>query len=116
MDLTHAELIVESDEDLEIFSSLCAGFDDRGNLVIELDFDDLTSRHRKHLTYAILDGDETKILADSLHIPPQDIPARLRERFQCQWPIPVPSEVGDTFRDILNFIIDCGAKYRLREE
>ena len=75
MQLTEEELLVESDEDLEIGASLSVGLDDRNRMVVQLE-------------YVYYD----------------DHPV-----------LPPPSYVKGQFKEVLDFLIDCGARYRLYE-
>lgn len=115
MQLTEEELLVESDEDLEIVSSLSAGLDDRKRLVVQLEFVDYENHRRDNTLYALLDQEETQTMADRLHVPPAELPATLRVHFGDHPLLPTPSYVRGLFKEVLDFIIDCGARYRLHE-
>ena len=64
MQLTEEELLVESDEDLEIGASLSVGLDDRNRMVVQLEYVYYDDHRRDNTLYALLDQEETTTLAD----------------------------------------------------
>ena len=110
---------MESDDDLEIWSSLEIGFDYRDALIVRLDFADYDDHTRDNVLYAVVDADEVPIMVDHLRkvdvVPTADLPKAIAERCAGH-PVPVPpSYVRSAFKEVLDCIIDCGARYRLRE-
>ena len=70
MQLTEEELLVESDEDLEIGASLSVGLDDRNRMVVQLEYVYYDDHRRDNTLYALLDQEETTTLADRLTFRP----------------------------------------------
>lgn len=115
MQLTEEELLVESDEDLEIGASLSVGLDDRNRMVVQLEYVYYDDHRRDNTLYALLDQEETTTLADRLHVSTAELPATLRKHFDDHPVLPPPSYVKGQFKEVLDFLIDCGARYRLYE-
>lgn len=111
---TLKEVIVESHDDIEIWSSIIIWESPRKELIIQLEFIDYDNHERDHSIYATIDPDEATTMARSLHIDPDSVPRAIFERFGDTSNTTVPSKVEATFQEILNFILDCGARYRLK--
>ena len=109
MQLTEEELLVESDEDLEIGASLSVGLDDRNRMVVQLEYVYYDDHRRDNTLYALLDQEETTTLADRLHVSTAELPATLRKHFDDHPVLPPPSYVKGQFKKVLDFLIDCGA-------
>ena len=107
-------IIVESDNDLEIVGTIVSGFDYLNNLVVEYGFEDYRSGGKDYSYYAIIDEDDAKVMAKHLKVPLSSLPKVLYDEFGSFSDILVPSEVEGIFSDILNFVLDCGAKYKLK--
>lgn len=114
--LTLKQVIVESNDDLEIWSSITVWESPRQELIVQLEFIDYDNRDRDRKTFATLDRDETRLLADQLHLSAEALPQALFDRYGDTSNSAVPSEVEALFQEILNFILDHGARYRLTQE
>ncbi|HJB72143.1 hypothetical protein [Barnesiella sp. ET7] len=114
--LTLKQVIVESHDDLEIWSSITVWEGARQELVIQLEFTDYDDPDRETKTSATLDRDEAATLAKHLHITAEALPQALFDRYGDTSNLAVPSEVEALFQEILNFILDHGARYRLTQE
>lgn len=114
--LTLKQVITESNDDLEIWSSITVWESPRQELIVQLEFIDYTDRERDRKTFATLDRDETHLLAERLHLSPEALPQALFDRYGDTSNTAVPSEVEALFQEILNFILDHGARYRLTQE
>ena len=98
MQLTEEELLVESDEDLEIGASLSVGLDDRNRMVVQLEYVYYDDHRRDNILYALLDQEETTTLADRLHVSTAELPATLRKHFDDHPVLPPPSYVKGQFK------------------
>ena len=108
-------IIVESDNDLEIVGTIVSGFDYLNNLIVEYRFEDYRSCGKDYSYSAIIDEDDAKVMARYLNVPLSSLPKVLYDKFGCPFSdILVPSEVEGIFGDILNFVLDCGARYKLK--
>lgn len=114
--LTLKQVIVESNDDLEIWSSITVWESPRQELVLQLEFIDYDDRDRDTKTFATFDRDETALLAERLHIAPEVLPQALFDRYGDTSNTAVPSEVEALFHEIINFTLDHGARYRLTRE
>lgn len=114
--LTLKQVIVESNDDLEIGSSITVWESPRKELVVQLDFIDYDDRERDNKVLATLDRDETTLLANRLHLDIGALPTVLFERYGDTSNRAVPSEVEARFQEILNFLLDQGVRYRLTRE
>ena len=108
-------IIVESDNDLEIVGTIVSGFDYLNNLVVEYGFEDYRIGGKDYSYSAVIDEDDAKVMARHLKVPLSSLPQVLYDKFGCSFSeILVPSEVVGIFGDILKFVLDCGAKYKLK--
>lgn len=114
--LSGGEVIVESNDDLEIWSSIVVAFDIYGNLEVTLEFIDYTNHKYDTCVCAMVEKNELQILEKSLHVEICNIPQLLFHRFGDVSNKAVPSEVRKIFQDILEFLLDCGVRYHLKEE
>ena len=111
-----------SDEDCQIMTYLLIGTNIHDELVICLEKEDggwdypegmyYTPERR---TYAILDADNMLVMAKKLRVEVKDLSTYLYRKFRYGGYISHSSGVYREFQRILNFILDCGAKYRLKE-
>ena len=113
--LTSEIIIVDSDNDLEIVGTIVSGFDYLNNLVVKYCFEDYRRGGKDYCYSAVIDEYEAKVMAKYLKVPLSSLPQTLYDEFSCSFSeILVPSEVEGIFSDILNFVLDCGAKYKLK--
>ena len=63
---------------------------------------------------AIVDQENTLMMANHLHVEVDDLINVLCEEFWDHRPSAHTCDAEDCFADILDFILDCGAKYKLK--
>lgn len=115
------KLVMSSHEDYQIMADIFIGYDVLENLVIRLCVHDegdgyptgtvFTSREE---TKAIIDKEEVKTLARRLKIPPSALKNYLYEGFKVRGYISSTDYVTASFSNMLNYILDQGGKYRLK--
>ena len=115
------QLLMESDEDCQIYATINIGDDDNGGLAIQLDDNDGGwdypegfSYESNKCTIATVDADELNIMASYLNISKQNVKAHLLKEFGDHGYISSPSYVRACFKEILDYILDCGAKYKFK--
>lgn len=115
------QLLMESDEDAQINATIYIEEDDSGSLSIQLeeydggwDYPEGISYEPSKCTTATVDADELNIMASYLNISKQDVMAHLLKKFSNHGYISYPSYVRACFKEILEYILDCGAKYKLK--
>ncbi|HIZ25559.1 MAG TPA: hypothetical protein H9969_00625 [Candidatus Barnesiella merdipullorum] len=113
---TLRQVIIESNDDIELWSSITVWEGPRHELAIQLEFIDHDDHTRDHKITATLDRDKAALLADRLGITPEAVPQTLFDRYGDTSNTSVPSGVEALFEEILNFILDHGARYRLIRE
>lgn len=113
--LTSEKIIVESDGGIEIVATIVAGFDYLNNLVVQYDLEDYREGEKDYTYSAIVDEDDAKVMAKRLKVAYTDLPKALDDEFGDTTDLLVPSEVEAVYKDILDFILDCGAKYKLKQ-
>lgn len=114
--LTTKTLIAESDSDMEFVASIVVGFDYLNNFVVQYLFEDYRENGRDWERSAIVDEDDAKRMAQRLRVPLAALPKIIYDRFNDFSGISVPSEVEGTFKEILDFILDCGARFRFKKK
>ena len=107
------ELIIDSDGDMLIGSGIVAGFDDEKNFAVVLDYTDYETGYNRK-TWAVVEKEDALAMADYLKVRLTSLPQEILERFGDSSDIAVPSEVEAVFKEILDFIIACGVRYRLK--
>lgn len=106
------EIIVESDSDLEIVSTVAVGFDDDKNFVVELEMNDYESRRGNQRHWAVVEKEDALMLADYLKVKLTVLPKVFDEKFGESGAF-VLSYVEARFKEILDFLLDCGVHYQL---
>ena len=109
------ELIMDSDGDMLIGSGIVAGFDDEKNFAVVLDYTDYETGYNRK-TWAVVEKEDALAMADYLKVRLTSLPQEILERFGDSSDIAVPSEVEAVFKEILDFIIACGVRYRLKKD
>lgn len=111
--ITSGMTIIESDEDLEIVSTIAAEYNSKNNLVIEyycINYE----KKRKRIDYtATVDKANTEKLAKHLNINPINLPQVIYDEFGDSTGASRLSDIEFVFKEILDFILDCGVKYKL---
>lgn len=114
-------LLMESDDDCQIIANIVIGYDVRGNLVIQLgvydDGGDYPEGFRfvsKDETTATIDVDDLEVMAAHLKLSKGEVLSHLLDEFGRSGYIARTSYVKDCFKEILEYILDCGAKYNLK--
>lgn len=107
------ELIIDSDGDMLIGSGIVAGFDDEKNFAVVLDYTDYETGYNRK-TWAVVEKEDALAMADCLKVRLTSLPQEIRKRFGDSNDMSVPSEVEALFKEILDFIISCGVRYRLK--
>lgn len=107
-------LIAESDGDMEIGAFIEAGFDILGNFIVKLSCTDYEYSKYDYEQSVVLDSDEYAKLARYLRVPCQELPVALGERCGDRSSLLVPSDVRSIFKDIIELILDSGARYKLK--
>ncbi len=114
--LTLEEVIIESDDDLAIWSSIVVGFDISKNLVIRLEHIDYEAHENDYTLAAAIEKDDAFRMACFLHVKLTYLPRFLFEKFGTNFPLSVPSEVERLFKSMLDFVLDCGEHYKLKRQ
>lgn len=107
------EIIVESNGDLETVSTVVVGFDDDKNFVVELETNDYESRRGNQRLWAVVEKEDALMLADYLNVKLTALPKVFDEKFG-EPGVFVLSYVEARFKEILDFILDCGIHYQFK--
>lgn len=112
-------LLMESDGDSLLVASLVIGYDILDRLTVRLcitdyDCETVSSRYAcEKVTSASLDDDCIRLLASRFRIPVAEVPDLLVRKFRYGRYVSRTGAVRRQFKNILEFILDCGGKYRL---
>lgn len=115
-ELSSSVMVAESDEDMEIGASVVAGIDRYGNLVVGMDFIDYEDHGRDYEQHAIVERELAEAMARRLGTRMERLPRLLADRCGDDSRILVPSQVEAVFQQTLEFMLDYGARYRLRRD
>lgn len=110
------EVIIESNDDLEIWSSIVVGFDVAKSLVIRWDYIDYDEHEYDFRQDAVIYKDDAFKISCFLHTKLTDLPNFLFNEFGEPSNRFVPSEVEGLFKSILDFILDSGGHYILKRQ
>lgn len=110
------QLVVSSDDDLEIWAGITVGYDDDKNFVIELAFEDYEDNSRNKVTRAVLDKHNTCLLCDRLGTSILKLPETIAERFNDRYPSYVPSQINAAFGEMLDFLLSERVRFTIQED
>ncbi len=108
------ELIMESDNDLPICSLITASFDGLQGLAVTLEHEDYEEPEYAYQVQATVGKEDVRLMAQNLGVSPPSLPSFLSSRFGNTSGTIAPSEAEAVFKEILDFILDCGARYHLK--
>lgn len=113
------ELIISSDDDAPIMSSITIGETIRGELALCLEDhyngdDDYFSIDENELTSVVfvIDPYELPIMAKRIGIPTGEVRNHLIEKFSDGGYISRRDYIQEVFQEMLNYVLDNGGKYR----
>lgn len=116
------KIVMSSHEEYQTMAEISIGYDVLENLVIRLCVYDEGDSYPAGVTFtardetkAIIEKDEIKSMACRLDIPPSTVMNHLYEGFKVRGYISTTSYVTASFSNMLNYILDQGAKYRLKQ-
>lgn len=107
--------IVESNCEIEIFSSICVAWDILGNFIISLEYENYDYPRRNYTKKVKIDADDIDRVCKYLKTTKEQLPDALGEKFKYPYNLLVPSEVEGVFGEIIDMIIDSGVQYKLYE-
>lgn len=113
-DYALAEIIVESNDDLEIWSSIIVGFDDEKNLVVQLEYINYDDHEEDYVQKAVVDKMGAFLLAQQLRVALTDLPSALQKRFVVNHNAYVPSQVKTLFHEIVAFLRENRVVYVMK--
>ncbi len=109
----YSKVIAESDGDLPFGDCVSADINYRNELVIEYIVTDYRTEI-EHRTLAVVDREDTVKMAEYLGVKPEEIPISVFEECGDSSGVCTPSQVKGIFKDVLDFILDCGARYVMK--
>lgn len=107
------EWIAQSDDDLEIWASVTVGFDSEKELAVKLECIDYEDEMRNRLVFAFVSFEDAYHMAKRLNVRLTALPRAIKNRCGNDSSTLVPSQVEKCFREVLDFIVSCGACYKL---
>lgn len=115
---------IESDGDQPVVATVSVEFDGWGELQVELAYEDYRrperegsrSRLPRRRARATVDRADAERMARRLGKPVAQLPAAFEERWGDAGVCLPPRQVEAIFGEMLEFILDCGVQYRLRDE
>lgn len=113
--LEYEVTILDSDGDLPIGGYIAASINSNRELQIKYQISDYEKDKSKTIV-AVVDEDNTVAMAKYLGVRTTELPQEIKNEFGGPSGICVPSEVEKTFKEVLDFILDCGVKYKFKNE
>ena len=107
------EWISQSDDDLEIWASVSVGFDSEKKLAVKLEYIDYEDESNNKLVCAFVSFEDAYNMAKLLNVRLTELPRVVRERCGRRSATMVPSQVESCFREVLDFIVSYGIRYKL---
>lgn len=109
----YSKIIAESDGDLPFGSCVSADINFRKELVIEyVTTDYKTEIEQKKV--AVVDNEDSLRMAEYLGVELEALPQSIFDECGDSSGVCTPSEVQGIFKDVLEYILDCGARYVLK--
>lgn len=109
-----AKTLINTDADMPMQAAVYALINDYRELVIEFRFDDDRHRNNSFCKQAVVDKDNTIDMARHLNIKVEELPNKVYEVCGISYDSTV-SHAESIFQEALEFILDCGARFNLRE-
>lgn len=109
----YSEIIAETDGDLPFGDYVSADINWRKELVIEYVTTDCRAEIESR-SLAVVDAEDTAKMAAHLNVPLEQLPKCIWDEYGDPREIWTPSQIKGVFKDVLDYILDCGAKYELR--
>lgn len=109
----HSKIIAESDGDLPFGDCVSAEINYKKELVIEY----VTTNHKTEIEskkLAIVDAEDTEKMAAYLNVAIEQLPQQIWEECGEVSDICTPSQINGIFKDVLDYILDCGVRYVLK--
>lgn len=109
----YSKINAEADGDLPFGDCVSADINYRKELVIEY----ITTDYRTEIEskkLATVDRDDTAKMAAYLNVPIEQLPQRILDECGDTSDVCTPSEIKDIFKDVLEYILDCGVRYTLK--
>ena len=106
--------LIEVDNDAPYSHWVTVELTDKQELILELEYKNFENHAHDYKKQAIVDKENTAIVTNFLQIQLSDLTEYLHEEFYH----PIWYNEGDdaegVFADLLDLILDCGAKYKLK--
>lgn len=109
----YSKIIAEADGDLPFGDCVSADINYRKELVIEY----ITTDYRTEIEsnkLTTVDRDDTAKMAAYLNVPIEQLPQRILDECGDTSDVCTPSEIKGIFKDVLEYILDCGVRYTLK--
>ena len=106
--------LIITDADLPVQAAVYTLINDFKEFVIEFRLDDDRHRNNSFCKQAVVDKDDTIDMARHLNIQVEELPNKVYEVCGISYDSTV-SHAESVFQEALEFILDCGARFNLRE-
>lgn len=108
------EWIAQSDDELEIWASVTVGFDSEKELAVKLEFVDYEDEEKSSFVFAFVSFNDAYDLAKRLNVRLTELPKAIKRQCGRSSTTLLPSQVEKCFKEVLDFLINCGIQYKLK--
>lgn len=106
--------LIEVDNDAPYSSWVTVEVTDEKELIIKHEYTNFENHALDHQHQAVVDSENTAIVIDYLQLELSDLTEYLHEEFYHPMSQNEYDDAEALFADLLDLILDCGAKYKLK--
>ena len=106
--------LIEVDNDAPYSYWVSVELTETKEMIIELEYINFENHAHDYKQQAIVDSENTAILSNHLHVQLSDLTEYLHENYYHSIKYNEGDDAENLFADLLDLILDCGAKYKLK--
>ena len=106
--------LIEVDNDAPYSYWVSVELTETKEMIIELEYINFENHAHDYKQQAIVDSENTAILSNHLHVQLSDLTEYLHENYYHSIKYNEEEDAENLFADLLDLILDCGAKYKLK--
>ena len=108
------EELIEVDNDAPYSYWVSVEVTEKQEMIIELEYKNFENHAHDYKQQAIVDSENTAIISNHLQVQLSSLTEYLHEEYYHSISYNEGEDAEGLFADLLDFILDCGAKYKLK--
>lgn len=106
--------LIEVDNDAPYSYWVSVEVTEKQEMIVELEYQNFENHAHDYKQQAIVDSENTAIISNHLHVQLSDLTEYLHENYYHSIKYNEEEDAEGLFADLLDLILDCGAKYKLK--